>query len=352
MSVLEHVVKRPGHKMVAMDAEATASEGVLWVRNRAGKMVALPVGMGDLPATRSGNPEALGASSLAPSIPAGMRAVTVAFAEGVGSGGPLVPGDHIDIIATFTKEVMGKDQAVVLLQDVLVLALTQGASPGEQSPGGFKARLAEARRALAGSGAEDGPAAPTARTITLAVTPEAVQRLALAEDLGRLRYALRGAGEEESAPATAMSVRQLLRRRPRPAGRGCSPSAEPADPAVAEGSAQPASEEAPVEELTTAAAEATTEALALVAPDEASPATLAVAPGSVAMVTLDVAHVRSEPSLASRVIGEAEYGDELEVLGRRADWLKVRLPDEREGWVAGGWIAGVKRERGDEDVSP
>ncbi len=33
-----------------------------------------------------------------------------------------------------------------------------------------------------------------------------------------------------------------------------------------------------------------------------------------------------------------KYGTQLEITGQNADWFKIKLPDQREGWVAAGWI--------------
>jgi pilus assembly protein CpaB len=73
-------------------------------------------------------------SGLAFMVPNGMRAVSVNFTEVIGSGGLIMPGDRVDVIATFKKDVMGKDQAMILLQNVPVLAVAQSTSPDELEP--------------------------------------------------------------------------------------------------------------------------------------------------------------------------------------------------------------------------
>jgi hypothetical protein len=61
-------------------------------------------------------------------------------------------------------------------------------------------------------------------------------------------------------------------------------------------------------------------------------------PQNLAIVAVDAANVRSSPSIASSVLDQVKYGTELQIVGQSADWFKVKLPDQREGWVAAGWI--------------
>ncbi len=61
-------------------------------------------------------------------------------------------------------------------------------------------------------------------------------------------------------------------------------------------------------------------------------------PQNLAIIAVDVANVRSGPSIASSVIDQVKYGTQLEITGQNADWFKIKLPDQREGWVAAGWI--------------
>jgi hypothetical protein len=43
------------------------------------------------------------------------------------------------------------------------------------------------------------------------------------------------------------------------------------------------------------------------------------------------------------VIDVVKYGTELQIVGQSADWFKIKLPDQREGWVAAGWIVTASR---------
>ena len=66
---------------------------------------------------------------------------------------------------------------------------------------------------------------------------------------------------------------------------------------------------------------------------------------STAAVAVDTANVRSSPSMAGSVVVQAKSGTRLEVIGRRFDWLEVRLPDGRQGWVPAAWLTLAGRGR-------
>ncbi|MHB8990944.1 MAG: Flp pilus assembly protein CpaB [Chloroflexota bacterium] len=63
-----------------------------------------------------------------------------------------------------------------------------------------------------------------------------------------------------------------------------------------------------------------------------------VVPSDVAVISVDVANVRSGPGIDSGVIAQMEYGTQMPIIGRQADWYRVKLPDGREGYLAAGWI--------------
>ncbi|MDQ3809267.1 MAG: SH3 domain-containing protein [Chloroflexota bacterium] len=66
-------------------------------------------------------------------------------------------------------------------------------------------------------------------------------------------------------------------------------------------------------------------------------------PENLAIVAVDAANVRSGPSIASSILDQVKYGTELQIVGQSADWFKVKLPDQRDGWVAAGWIVTAAR---------
>ncbi|MGE5507740.1 MAG: Flp pilus assembly protein CpaB [Chitinophagales bacterium] len=116
-------------------------------------------------------------------IPAGKRAVTVAVNEVVGVAGFIKPGDLVDVLGTFEKELLGADTTATVLQAVQVLAIAQKTKD------------------------EGKDEAKVSTTVTLAVTLEEAQKLTLAEERGKLRLVLRPAGGvadlAKPKPATA-----------------------------------------------------------------------------------------------------------------------------------------------------
>ncbi|EAX48030.1 SAF domain [Thermosinus carboxydivorans Nor1] len=106
-------------------------------------------------------------------IPPDKRAVTIAVTEVTGVAGFVKPGDYVDVVATFDQNTVGDNVSQIILQNVLVLAANRDAEAG------------------AADGAKDKKEAIKTATVTLAVTPDEVAQLALAEDKGKVRLALR-----------------------------------------------------------------------------------------------------------------------------------------------------------------
>jgi Flp pilus assembly protein CpaB len=195
-----------------------------------GKVLNAPMAAGEqLTASRLIEAPAADIKTIADMIPAGLRAMSLALTELDGAGGLIVPGQHVDVVAVFKKDTLGKDQSMIILQDVLVLAVAQSTSADQllatptavpvarpvapaapaAAPGlGSATRPTPAAAATAlptqpqvfnpatNSVTDRLPAAPAqAKTVTLAVAPEAVERLALAKDYGHLSYVIRPSSE-------------------------------------------------------------------------------------------------------------------------------------------------------------
>src|SRR5579872_2452977 len=165
-----------------------------------GKSLIVPVAAGQqILAPFLGGADQPDVKKLADLVPAGKRAMSVTFTELNTAGGLVAPGDFVDVIGVFNKDTLGKDQSMLLLQDVQVLAVAQSTSPdqlprqgapnGTQSPTQNSSNLPlPTTRTSAGSVSvpipqptpASVPVAPSqTRTITLAVDPEAAERLAL-----------------------------------------------------------------------------------------------------------------------------------------------------------------------------
>jgi pilus assembly protein CpaB len=126
----------------------------------------LPIGKGEF--ILSSKLAALNAGAGLPSlIPPGMRAVSVRVNDVVSVAGFVQPGTRVDVMATGTQGSGGQPQTITVLQNVAVIAVG----------GSLLERLT--------SGESNAP------VITLLVSPDDAQRLALASQEGRIQLALR-----------------------------------------------------------------------------------------------------------------------------------------------------------------
>jgi Flp pilus assembly protein CpaB len=217
-----------------LPADAVTTNAVTSLAAPTGKVLNAPIAAGEqLTASRLIEPQVAEIKTIADMIPTGLRAMSLTLTELDGAGGLIVPGQHVDVVAVFKKDTLGKDQSMIMLQNVLVLAVAQATSADQllatptAVPAPATARtLAPAAPAPAialGSNARPTPAPaatsistqaqvfnpatnsvtdrlpaapPQAKTVTLAVAPEAVERLALAKDYGHLSYVIRPRSEQ------------------------------------------------------------------------------------------------------------------------------------------------------------
>ncbi len=106
-------------------------------------------------------------AGLPPTIPTGMRAISVRVNDVIGVAGFVVPGTHVDVLATVTRQQDSMTRTVV--GNVQVLAA--GTRYDQEQ-------------------AKDGKPIPTT-VVTFAVTPQDAERLALASTEGKVILALR-----------------------------------------------------------------------------------------------------------------------------------------------------------------
>jgi pilus assembly protein CpaB len=131
-----------------------------------GRGAVLPLSQGEfvLPSKLA----ALNAGAGLPSmIPQGMRAVSVRVNDVVSVAGFVQPGTHVDVLATGSEGTGNERQTTTVLENVLVLAVGKSLD----------------RNASAD--------AQTAPVITLAVSPDDAQKLALVSQEGRIQLSLR-----------------------------------------------------------------------------------------------------------------------------------------------------------------
>ena len=159
-------------------------------------------------------------------LPPGMRGVAVEASEVTAVGGLLLPGNFVDVIAvrSETIEEEGRPEsppvAITVLQNVLVLSVAQEAqepvpaapSEDETTEEGETTQGAEVGQNIRAQRPEDVERQPSARSVTLAVTPDQAQLLALLQASGDLEVwlALRATDDDAIAPLGETNVPPAL----------------------------------------------------------------------------------------------------------------------------------------------
>lgn len=176
-------------------------------------------------------------------IPPGMRAVTVSVTEVKGVAGFVKPGDRVDVLSTFEVPKEGGGESAkktkTVLQDVLVLASAQNMVDDNQyeidTPEGVTRGSAETEapedvkkkgkdkakkdtskddekrakeREKAKKDAEK--AARLVSSVTLALTPEQTETMALAEETGDIRLALRAETDHAISELSGVDTNKLM----------------------------------------------------------------------------------------------------------------------------------------------
>ena len=153
-------------------------------------------------------------AGLPPTIPPGMRAISVRVNEVIGVAGFVVPGTRVDVLVTFESRAQGSDSvARVVVSNAQVL--TAGTRFDQE-----KAR-------------QDGKPIPTS-VVTLLVSPEDAERIALAAAEGRITLTLRNPLDNAPTASTGIRAGGLMggtsAPQPEPARR---PAPKPAPAAAA-----------------------------------------------------------------------------------------------------------------------
>ncbi|MFA7439886.1 MAG: Flp pilus assembly protein CpaB [Sphingomonadaceae bacterium] len=114
-----------------------------------------------------------GKGVLAALVAPGLRAITIPVSASSGLAGFVGPGDRVDIILTATLRQGGRILGQTVAENVRVLAIDQRVGP-------------------IGPTARDGEVRVTApTTVTLEVSPRSAEKIAVAQELGRLSLSLR-----------------------------------------------------------------------------------------------------------------------------------------------------------------
>ena len=134
-------------------------------------------------------------AGLPPVIPQGMRAVSVRVNEVVGVAGYVLPGNHVDVVATASPTESRSDTtSKVVLSNVQVL--TSGTRMEQDQ--------------------ENKPMQVT--VVTLLVNPVEAERLALASTEGKIQLALRNPLDQGAPETPGIRTAGLMGGKPAPAG--------------------------------------------------------------------------------------------------------------------------------------
>jgi len=150
-----------------------------------GRGVVAPLEQND-PITESKLAAREAGAGLPPTIAVGMRALSISVNEVVGVAGFVVPGTHVDVLVTVTQQNETTTRAVV--SNLLVMAAGTRYDQGQT---------------------RDGKPIPTS-VVTLAVTPEDAERVALASTAGRLVLALRNPLDNEPTKTQGVRLTSLM----------------------------------------------------------------------------------------------------------------------------------------------
>jgi pilus assembly protein CpaB len=122
---------------------------------------------------------------LAPTIPVGMRAVTVRVNDVAGVAGFVLPGMHVDVLVTGRPPNGDGDMTTTCLQNVLVLSAGQTMQPDARGN------------------------AINAPTVTMLVTPEDAETLTLAGSDGHIQLILRNSSDQTVEKTPGRFVTEL-----------------------------------------------------------------------------------------------------------------------------------------------
>ena len=134
-------------------------------------------------------------AGLPPSIPEGMRALSVRVNEIVGVAGFVVPGTHVDLMVTMKASESNRESMTrVVLSDVQVL--TAGTRYDQEK-------------------ARDGQPIPTS-VVTLLLTPEDAEKVTLAQSEGAIMLTLRNPMDRKPTETQGVRSAALLGQAPPP----------------------------------------------------------------------------------------------------------------------------------------
>lgn len=124
-------------------------------------------------------------------VAVGLRAITIAVDNVKDVGGLLIPGDHVDVLASPIRSNSAAPQAYAIVRDARVLAVGRDMGGPAPQPSGSPG---------------PAPTVPPNTWITLAVSPPQADTIMAADLGGEVRLALRSAHE----PARSLSAETIV----------------------------------------------------------------------------------------------------------------------------------------------
>ncbi len=190
-----HVVDSADLSVVSHPEKYLPPDSLRSSRLALGKTVTVPIYKGEaITANKLGTQG--GISSV---VPAGLRAYSLRIDSGAAPAFFPEPGDVVDVIVTFPKEVLGEPTSITVLRGKQIAAV---GSAGSRSSGEVAEKLG-----LEGAGIDSSGFA-----LTLFVSPEEAERLAMAESLGRITIVLAPVSEDQGDPPAPIRPQDLASR--------------------------------------------------------------------------------------------------------------------------------------------
>jgi len=180
-------------KLVAWPASSPVPKGFTTIESVLNRGLITGV-VANEPLTESKLAPLAAGAGLPPSITEGMRAVSVKVNEVVGVAGFVVPGTHVDVMVTLRRDQERDSITRVVVSDVQVL--TAGTRYDQEK-------------------ARDGQPIPTS-VVTLLVTPQDAERVALAASEGTVMLTLRNPMDRKPTETTGIRTAGLLGQAPAP----------------------------------------------------------------------------------------------------------------------------------------
>lgn len=137
-------------------------------------------------------------------VPEGTRAMGVKVDKVIGAGGLIRPGDRVDLVAVvdvkYTDVITNKEftetRSFTIAQNISVLAVEQKLE--NQPPLSVSKDPKDAKSNVNQNALVDQPEAqPDGTVVTIALLPDTVQKVLLAEEKGKIRLTVRAPGDNE-----------------------------------------------------------------------------------------------------------------------------------------------------------